>query len=88
MEVPEEIQFRYMERRKKDLEICLLSLEKKNFIELEKVGHQLKGNGFTFGFSELSSIGIHLEQAASKKNMVELEKAIKDFSGWVDQHIH
>lgn len=88
MEVPEEIQARYMERRKKDLETCLLSLEKKNFNEIEKVGHQLKGNGLTFGYSELSSIGTHLEQAASKRNMTELEKALKDFSSWVNQHIH
>lgn len=88
MEVPDDIQARYMERRKKDLETCLLSLEKKNFSELEKVGHQLKGNGLTFGYSELSSIGTHLEQAAYSCNLTELEKALKDFSRWVNQHIH
>ena len=88
MEVPEEIQARYMERRKKDLEVCLHSLEKKNFTEIEKVGHQLKGNGVTFGYSDLSQIGSHLERAASLADLSAIEKALKDFSNWVNKHIH
>lgn len=88
MEVPSDILSRYMERRKKDLEVCLINLEKENYPELEKVGHQLKGNGLTFGHADLSSIGSHLEVAAAAKNMTELEKALKDFSFWVHQHIN
>lgn len=88
MEVPSDILSRYMERRKKDLEVCLINLEKENFTELEKVGHQLKGNGLTFGHADLSSIGSHLEVAAAAKNMQELERALKDFSFWVHQHIN
>jgi HPt (histidine-containing phosphotransfer) domain-containing protein len=88
MEVPDDIRFRYMERRKKDLEVCLACLENENFTEIEKVGHQLKGNGLTFGHGDLSSIGSHLEIAAAAHNSQELEKAIKDFSLWVNQHIN
>lgn len=88
MEVPGEILIRYIERRKKDLETCLLCLEDENFNELEKVGHQLKGNGVTFGHAELSHIGSHLELAAHKKNLPDLEKALKDFSLWVNQHLN
>lgn len=88
MEVPVDIQIRYMERRKKDLEVCLYNLEHKNFSELEKVGHQLKGNGLTFGHPELSSIGSQLETAASTHNQKEIELALKDFSLWVGQHIN
>lgn len=88
MEVPGEILSRYIERRKKDLETCLLYLENEDFHELEKVGHQLKGNGVTFGHAELSDIGTLLEQAALKKNLLELERALKDFSFWVNRQIH
>jgi HPt (histidine-containing phosphotransfer) domain-containing protein len=88
MEVPMDIQFRYMERRKKDLEVCLLNLEKKNFPELEKVGHQLKGNGLTFGHADLSSIGSHMEEAAASKDLSELEEALKEFSLWVNHHLN
>jgi hypothetical protein len=88
MEVPGDILFRYLERRKRDLEMCLLSLESKNYSELEKVGHQLKGNGLTFGHPDLSSIGSHMEVAAASHNESELEKALKDFSSWVSHHIN
>ncbi|MFP5386275.1 MAG: hypothetical protein ACLGHN_09375 [Bacteriovoracia bacterium] len=88
MEVPMDIRFRYVERRKKDLERCLLSLEKENFSELEKVGHQLKGNGVTFGHAELSAIGSHLEKAANLKDMSSLERALKEFSRWVNQQVN
>lgn len=86
MEVPAEIHARYIERRKKDLELCLKSLRTKNFNELEKVGHQLKGNGETFGYAELSVIGRHLEDAAHQRDMLELEIALKDLSSWVNSH--
>ena len=88
MEVPTDIHFRYLARRKKALEQYLLSLEKENFSELEKVGHQLKGNGVTFGYTELSVIGSHLEKAAHLKDMPSLERALKDFSQWVGQQIN
>lgn len=88
MEVPVDIQNRYMERRKKDLETCLYNLEHENYSELEKVGHQLKGNGLTFGHPDLSSIGSHLEIAAAAQNQKEIELALKDLSLWVNQHIN
>lgn len=88
MNVPQDLLFRYMERRKKDLEQCLANLENLNFTEIEKVGHQLKGNGLTFGHADLSSIGSHLEVAAASGNIIELERAIKDFSLWVNQNIN
>lgn len=88
MDVPADILFRYLERRKKDLEICLASLEDQNFTELEKVGHQLKGNGITFGFADLSIIGNDMELAAKRMNRPEIEKALEAFSGWVNHHIN
>lgn len=88
MEVPVDIQIRYMERRKKDLEVCLYNLEHENYSELEKVGHQLKGNGLTFGHPELSTIGSHLEVAASTQDQKEIELALKDLSMWVSSHIN
>lgn len=88
MDVPHDMLFRYMERRKKDLETCLLNLENENFPELEKVGHQLKGNGVTFGFSDLSEIGSHMEQAASRKDVDDIEQALQEFSSWVNQHLN
>lgn len=86
MEVPNDIMFRYLERRKNDLNDCVLYLEKKNFIKLEKLGHQLKGNGVTFGHPELSSIGILLESAARQSDLKSSYQAVESFSRWVKDH--
>lgn len=83
MEVPREIMQKYIERRKLDLEACLASLSQQRFDEIERVGHQLKGNGATFGHPELSLIGKKLEEAAQLQNVESIEAALKDFSDWV-----
>jgi HPt (histidine-containing phosphotransfer) domain-containing protein len=86
MEVPKEFMSRYIERRKKDLAACLQALENDDFTDIEKVGHQLKGNGSTFGHPELSSIGKNIELAARCHDLQKLRKALNDFSGWVETH--
>lgn len=83
MEVPRKIKENYVLKRKKDYVICLNSLRQENYPELERIGHQLKGNGVTFGFEELSCIGKRMEKHAQDHNAHELEKALKDFSQWV-----
>ncbi len=84
MEVPSDIMARYIERRKQDLEICLASFHRKQYEEIEKVGHQLKGNGTTFGHPELSNIGKKLEEAAQVQDIASLEITLKEFSNWVN----
>lgn len=83
MEVPHEIMMKYIERRKRDLEECQLFLKDRQFDEVERVGHQLKGNGATFGHPELSEIGKKLELAAQSKNLLSIEEGLKEFSDWV-----
>lgn len=83
MEVPNEIMVKYIERRKRDLEDCLSGLARNQFEDIERVGHQLKGNGATFGHPELSSIGKKLEQAAQVQDLETLQTALKEFSHWV-----
>lgn len=83
MEVPSEIMLKYIERRKRDLEDCLASFERHQYEDIERVGHQLKGNGATFGHPELSIIGKKLEEAAQVQDLENLQTALKEFSQWV-----
>ena len=64
LEIPHEAVVKYMERRKTDVDNCRQALQTGNLSVLETVGHQLKGNGITFGFPEISTIGEALESAA------------------------
>lgn len=83
MEVPNEIMLKYIERRKRDLEDCMACLANHKFEDIERVGHQLKGNGATFGHPELSQIGKKLEQAAQVQDIETLQTALKEFFQWV-----
>lgn len=85
MEVPAELKLRYLERRKEDLVICQQSLDAKQFTEIEKIGHQLKGNGATFGHPDLSVLGKNIELAAKAHDFTELEHRLKEFSHWIDE---
>jgi HPt (histidine-containing phosphotransfer) domain-containing protein len=67
-EIPHEAVVKYMERRKTDIDNCRLALKNGDLTLLETVGHQLKGNGVTFGFPEISTIGEALEAAAKQHN--------------------
>jgi HPt (histidine-containing phosphotransfer) domain-containing protein len=83
MELPRHLLGKYIEHRKRDFKDCLHSLKRHEYKNIEKVGHQLKGNGATFGHPELSSIGKKLEEAAQEQDVNTLEKSMKEFSDWV-----
>ena len=83
MELSNEIIQKYLERRKQDLDNCLSFLARRDFHELEKIGHQLKGNGTTFGYPELSVIGKNLEQAAQAHDLTKLRAMVGSLFQWV-----
>lgn len=86
MDVPAELMSKYLERRKHNLIDCYQALENQSFKEIEKIGHQMRGNGKTFGHPELSRIGKDLESAAQLEDLNRLESAISEFSYWMSSH--
>jgi len=88
MEVPAEIYQRYVENRKHDLELGWRSLKGNNSNELEKIGHQLKGNGATFGHPVLSTIGRKLETGAYQRDQATVEAALKDLTRWLHTQLN
>lgn len=84
LDIPKEAIAKYLERRVTDIENCRTALQSGNLTVLETVGHQLKGNGSTFGFPEISTVGQSLEQAAKEHDndaalhwVDELESIVK-----------
>lgn len=74
----------YIQRRKSDFTECMKAIESGDFSFLEKVGHQVKGNAETFGFDELSPIGIALESAAKSKDLAMAKKIVKQFGDIIE----
>lgn len=86
MELPRTIQVRYFERRQADLSHCDHFLKESNFLEITKVGHQLKGNGSMFGYDDLSDIGSRLEIAAKNNDESEVKKVLDEFKNWFNEN--
>ena len=90
MEVPLKLKMNYIERRKSEIPLCQESVSKRDFKTLERVGHQLKGNGLTFGFENLAKIGADLEAAAKKEDYdssVSLVEQLSQAVGELDSSI-
>lgn len=73
----------YLKRRLADWQNGQDALKKSDFFVLEKIGHQMKGNGVSFGFPELSDLGEKIEMMAQEKKSKELEKLWTEFAAWI-----
>ncbi len=76
---------KYFSRRKVDLSSSLDALAQSNFSFLQNLGHQLSGNGVSFGFDKLSEIGALLEVAGQEKNLEKCKILVEKFSETLDE---
>ncbi|MBC7743012.1 MAG: Hpt domain-containing protein [Bdellovibrionaceae bacterium] len=83
IDIPLDARLKYVERRKQDLADCRTAISKLDFKCLERVGHQIKGNATTFGFDELSTIAIEMENQALKKDVEKLKTTLKKFETYL-----
>lgn len=84
--VPKESRVKYLNRRAEEVQKIKTSLEGSPDWELiKKVGHQMKGNAATFGFSELAFYGKRLEDSAQNQNAEDLRKTIAKFEEQVTE---
>lgn len=70
--IPEDVKIKYIERRKIDLLNCHKALSDLNFDFLSNIGHQIKGNAVTFGYSQLEPLAIEMESLAIAKDTKNL----------------
>lgn len=82
MEISKVMHSRYMERRKEDLQVCERLLELQEFDAIARVGHNLKGNGRTFGHPEFSILGEKLEKAANLRDNLSIENILLNLKKW------
>jgi|HubBroStandDraft_1064217.scaffolds.fasta_scaffold01134_5 HPt (histidine-containing phosphotransfer) domain-containing protein len=59
---------RFLEHRRRDLATLVAALEHGDFETLARLGHNMSGNGVSYGFPEISAIGERLEAEAIAGN--------------------
>lgn len=78
MHVLVEHQKKYLERRLTDIYDLKESLKHNNFDIAASIGHRLKGNGVTFGYPNISDLGIALEKAAIDQDKNRIKNIIDE----------
>lgn len=86
MQIPAASQSKYLLRRHEDLKKAKEALENGDLSSIQNMGHQWKGNGATFGYPELGSLGAELETAASENRKEQVEDLVKQFESWLSAH--
>jgi HPt (histidine-containing phosphotransfer) domain-containing protein len=86
MNIPDEMLKKYHERRKRDLEELTKAMASRDYEPFRRIGHQLKGNGATYGYEELGRLGQKMEEAGNGKNSVEAESCLAELTSWVASH--
>lgn len=55
------------------------NLQDKNFLEVQKFGHNMKGSGGGYGLDDFSEFGSQIEEAAMVQDQLALENLIATF---------
>ena len=76
---------RYKSRRHADLVRCRECLKNRDYETIQNIGHNLKGNGSSFGFPELSSLGEKIEISARELNEGQIALLVDRLEEWVHQ---
>jgi PAS domain S-box-containing protein len=66
----------YMRHRQANVGELRTALKKEDFKALRAIGHILKGVGGSYGFSEITTIGIAIERAASERSCAQIAQQI------------
>jgi HPt (histidine-containing phosphotransfer) domain-containing protein len=75
----------YLGRRARDVDTVAEAIEHADFEAVGRVGHNLRGNGVSFGFPELSAIGEALEAAATEGRLDSIREGARRLKECVER---
>ncbi len=67
----------YLSRRSKDLVLVQDALLAGDFEAIRTIGHKLRGHAGTYGFDQLSIIGMDIESAAKLEDAVAVQRLMQ-----------
>lgn len=75
----------FLHNRQKDIEKMEALLVDKDFEQIERLGHSMKGSGAGYGFDSISEIGASIEIAGKNKDIEVIKKGIEDLKDYLDR---
>lgn len=74
---------RYIEHRERDVAVLRHSLDARDFVAIGRMGHNLRGNGASYGFPEIAVMGEALEAAARAKSVAGVVAQLRSLEQWL-----
>jgi HPt (histidine-containing phosphotransfer) domain-containing protein len=81
----EEIVPRFLENRRRDVQILETALQQSNLAQIRMIGHRMKGDGGGYGFDAISMIGGALEQAAAQEDRNAIRRHTAELIDFLDR---
>ncbi|MGZ3702711.1 MAG: Hpt domain-containing protein, partial [Bdellovibrionota bacterium] len=75
----------YLEGRAKDIITLTSAIQSNDFATIGGIGHKLKGVAASYGFPDLSTIGIALEMAAENRKMDIISIQVKLMKAYLEE---
>jgi CheY-like chemotaxis protein/HPt (histidine-containing phosphotransfer) domain-containing protein len=81
----EELVPEYLSERKTEVNVFRNLMEKSDFESIRILAHNLKGNGRSFGFPELTDIGAAMESSAREAGAATLARQLEQLASYLDR---
>lgn len=79
----EKLMPKFLDHQKKNMESLLAALNSRNFREVARLGHIIKGSAGSYGFDDLTEIGNAIEAAAQQQDFSVMETEIARYCDYV-----
>jgi PAS domain S-box-containing protein len=74
----------FLKNRRQDVSALLEALERRDFESVERLGHDMKGVGASYGFQAVTDIGAALEQAGATADLDAVRLWLDDLADFLD----
>jgi HPt (histidine-containing phosphotransfer) domain-containing protein len=76
---------KFIGHRARDLETLRDALAQRDFETVGRIGHNMRGNGHSYGFPEIGLLGERLEAAADTRNEPAIGEQLAALEAWLAQ---
>jgi HPt (histidine-containing phosphotransfer) domain-containing protein len=60
------------------------AIEVADYLTISQIGHKMKGEGGSYGFDEVTTLGAVLEQAALDRDLATARRTLDRFTAYLD----
>ncbi len=74
----------YLEKKQQDVRALQEAVKKRDFNEVHRIGHSLRGSGGAYGFAAITEIGAALQRSSKSMDMGEVQKWVHAFVDYLE----